>query len=285
MANSLDCLGRPLSLETPIIMGVLNVTPDSFSDGGRFRDSQQALEHAALMVEQGAHIIDVGGESTRPGADPVTVDEELRRVIPVIEQLAAILPIPISIDSRKSQVMAEAVRAGAGFINDVGGFGDPEAVAVAVESGACVCIMHMQGQPQTMQQRPHYDDVVNEVIDFFKARADSLIRAGVSRDRIVIDPGFGFGKTVYHNLVLLNRLRSLECLGFPVLVGISRKSMIGKLLNKTVNERLPASLQLALMALERGAAMLRVHDVAETVEMVRLWQSVVDPVARESDEV
>jgi dihydropteroate synthase len=247
---------------------VLNITADSFSDGGRYRSFEVALEHAREMVAAGAGIIDVGGESTRPGAEPVALQEELDRVLPVIEALRAELDAVISIDTMKPDVMRAAVSAGAGLVNDVNALQAPDAVTVVAESKAAVCLMHMQGSPQTMQSAPHYDDVVGDVGAFLAARADSCLAAGIDTDRIALDPGFGFGKTLNHNLQLLAGLPQL-CRGrFPLLVGLSRKSMLGKLLGRPVEDRLAGSLALATIATLRGARIIRCHDVAETCDAV-----------------
>lgn len=255
-------------------MGILNVTPDSFSDGGAFFDPAIALDHARAMVAAGADLIDVGGESTRPGAAPVCVEDELARVIPVIEALAAELPVPISVDTSKPEVMAAAVRAGAGMINDVGALGAPGALEAARDLGVPVCLMHMRGEPRTMQVAPHYGDVVGEVRDFLAQRSAACVAAGISPERLVIDPGFGFGKTLDHNLALLARLGELRDLGLPILVGLSRKSMLGAITGRAVGERLPASLAAALLAVERGASILRVHDVASTVDVLKVQEAV-----------
>jgi dihydropteroate synthase len=269
----LDCGGRALDLSHVAIMGILNVTPDSFSDGGAFFDLDRAVAHAHAMAAEGADIIDVGGESTRPGAIAVSVAEEIDRVVPVIERLARELPVPISIDTSKPEVMRAAVAAGAGFINDVRALREPGAEQTAGALMRPVCLMHMRGEPRTMQDNPEYGDVVSEVRDFLKARVEAALAAGVARERLVIDPGFGFGKAPEHNLELLRRLGEFAELG-PILVGLSRKSMIGKLLGLPVDRRLYASVALALVAAQNGAAILRVHDVAATVQAVRAWEAV-----------
>ena len=271
-----------LDLSVPRIMGILNVTPDSFSDGGRYDRLDAALYHAERMVINGADILDVGGESTRPGAQPVSEAEELDRVIPVIEALSARFDRLVSIDTSKPAVMREAVAAGAGMINDVNALRAEGAVTVAAEAGVPVCLMHMQGEPRTMQRSPHYDDVVAEVRDFLLERARICEAAGVSRQAIVLDPGFGFGKTLEHNLELLQQLPVLCASGYPVLAGISRKSMIGALTGREVDDRLAGSLAMALLALEGGARILRVHDVAETRDVLRVWTAVRE--RRESGE-
>jgi dihydropteroate synthase len=270
----LDCAGKSLDLSQPRVMGVLNVTPDSFSDGGDFFSTALALERAWRMVEEGAAIIDVGGESTRPGAQPVPLDEELRRVLPVIEALHDSLPVPVSIDTRKPQVMRAAVAAGAGLINDVNALRAEGAVAVASELAVPVCLMHMQGEPESMQAAPRYTDVVDEVIGFLLDRAQACIAAGVAREKILLDPGFGFGKTAEHNLRLLRHLDRLTGQGYPVLVGLSRKSLIGQILDLPVDKRLYASVALAVLAVWQGAAIVRCHDVRETREAIRMCRAV-----------
>jgi len=266
----LDCNGKRLDLSRPQVMGVLNVTPDSFSDGGDFFVPEKAIARALQMERDGAAIIDIGGESTRPGAEPVSVEDELQRVIPVIEALQSRLRVPISIDTHKPEVMRAAMAAGAGLINDVNALQSPGALQAAAETGLPVCLMHMQGDPRTMQANPQYGDVVEEVKMHLRQRLADCEKAGISRDRILLDPGFGFGKTVEHNLKLLARLDELVALGQPVLVGLSRKSMIGKLLGLEIDQRLPASLALAVMAVERGARLVRTHDVAETWQALQM---------------
>lgn len=272
--TSLDCAGRRLDLSRPAVMGILNITPDSFSDGGVFFSSEKAIAHALAMVEQGADIIDVGGESTRPGARPVSVQEEIDRVVPAIEALARAVAVPISVDTSKPEVMRAAVKAGAGLINDVRALSEPDALQTAAVLGCPVVLMHMQGEPRTMQADPRYRDVVGEVRDYLAARLEAALAAGISRDRLIVDPGFGFGKDVEHNLELLRHLREFTPLA-PVLVGLSRKSMIGKLLGLPVEQRLPASIALALLAVQNGANILRVHDVGPTVEAVRMLNAVM----------
>jgi dihydropteroate synthase len=254
-------------------MGILNVTPDSFSDGGVFFDRAQAVVHAEQMVAEGADIIDIGGESTRPGAQAVGAAEELERVIPVIEALRARVPVPISIDTSKPEVMRAAVTAGAGFINDVQALRAEGALTAAAALGVPVCLMHMQGEPRTMQHDPQYRNVVTDVRDFLAARVAAAEAVGIPRNRIVVDPGFGFGKTVEHNLALLRGLQQFAALGVPVLAGLSRKSLIGKLLGLPVERRLHASVALALLAVQNGARIVRVHDVAPTVEAVRMLEA------------
>ncbi|MDT8388422.1 MAG: dihydropteroate synthase [Thiogranum sp.] len=251
-------------------MGVLNITPDSFSDGGDFFVPEKAVQWALQMQDDGAAIIDVGGESTRPGAAPVAVEEELRRVLPVIEALRLHLRVPISIDTQKPEVMRAAVAAGAGLINDVNALRAPGALEAAAACGVPVCLMHMQGDPRTMQEQPAYHDVVDDVKHYLQARIAACDAAGIDRTRIILDPGFGFGKSVQHNLQLLARLEELAEAGLPLLVGLSRKSMIGKLLGLEVGDRLPASIALAVLAVERGASLVRAHDVAATWQALQM---------------
>ncbi|MDX1569067.1 MAG: dihydropteroate synthase [Xanthomonadales bacterium] len=255
-------------------MGILNVTPDSFSDGGRYDRLEGALAHARAMVAEGAAIIDVGGESTRPGAREVSVEEELGRVIPVIEGLARAVSVPISIDTSKPEVMSAAAAAGAGLINDVNALRAPGALEAAAATDLPVCLMHMQGTPRSMQHAPSYEDVVAEVIQFLVERIRACEAVGISRDRIVIDPGFGFGKTLEHNLALLGRLEAFQDLGCPILIGVSRKSMFGKLLDRDVDERLPGSLAACVIALGKGASIVRAHDVAETQDAVAVFSAI-----------
>jgi len=251
-------------------MGVLNVTPDSFSDGGRFLDPAAAVERALQMVEEGAAIVDVGGESTRPGAAAVPVDVELQRVLPVVERLAARLPVPVSVDSSKPEVMRAAIAAGAAMINDVNSLRAPGALEAVAESRAAACLMHMLGEPRTMQQAPAYGDVAGEVRDFLRQRAAASTAAGIARDRLLLDPGFGFGKTLAHNLALLAQLELLVAEGLPVLVGLSRKSLIGQITGRPPEQRLPGSLALAALAVMAGAHIVRAHDVAPTVDAIKI---------------
>lgn len=262
----LDCAGKVLDLSRPAVMGVLNVTPDSFSDGGRYFQLTDALRRAEAMVEEGAALVDVGGESTRPGAAPVSVQEELDRVLPVVERLARELPVPISVDTSKPEIIREAARAGAGLINDVRALRLPGALEAAVASGLPVCLMHLRGEPATMQQEPVYADVVAEVHAFLAERVRVCEVAGIPRERILVDPGFGFGKTLDHNLILLRHLNRFTDLAAGVLVGISRKSMIGALLNAPVGARLSGGLAAAVIAIWQGANIIRTHDVRETVQ-------------------
>lgn len=258
------------STPLPRVMGVLNVTPDSFSDGGRWLGREAALRHAVRMVGEGADIIDIGGESTRPGAGAVSEAEELDRVIPVLEALAGEVEAVLSVDTSKPAVMQAAATAGAGMINDVSGLRKEGALETAAALGLPVCLMHMQGEPRTMQSKPHYDDVVREVEDFLLERCDAALNAGIDRERLIIDPGFGFGKSLEHNLALLRALPRLCSHGMPVLAGLSRKSMLQPLTGQPVESRLAGSLALALAAARGGAAIIRVHDVAETVDALRV---------------
>lgn len=266
----LSCGRFVLELTTPVVMGVVNVTPDSFSDGGRFADAAAAVEHALAMVEAGAAIIDVGGESTRPGAGAVPAAEEIRRVVPVLESLCAVLPVPVSVDTRKPEVMRAAIASGASMINDVGALRAEGALEAVAASDVALCLMHMQGEPGTMQRDPSYTDVVAEVRAFLAARVAACEAAGVDRSRLVIDPGFGFGKTAAHNLSLLARLGEFAALDLPLLVGLSRKSLVGALTGRATDERLAGSLVLAAFAVERGAAIVRAHDVAATVDAIKV---------------
>ena len=273
--QTLDCGGRPLALDRPRIMGIVNVTPDSFSDGGALGSVEAAISHALELAAQGADILDIGGESTRPGATPVSVEEELRRVIPVIEGLRERSPLPISIDTSKPEVMRAAVAAGAGMINDIHALGREGAMDAAAMLGVPVCLMHMQGEPATMQDDPRYDDVVAEVHAFFTQRLFSCQIAGIDRKKIVVDPGFGFGKTLEHNLRLLRQLSKFVELGVPVLAGLSRKGMIGTITGRDMDERVVGSAVAALIAVQNGASIVRVHDVAATRDALKLWEAVV----------
>lgn len=265
-----------MDLAGPRVMAILNVTPDSFSDGGRYAAVEQAVARGVEMAEEGAAIIDVGGESTRPGAAPVSKAEELDRVVPVIERLAAEVPVPISIDTSKPAVMRAAVAAGAGLINDVNALRAPGALETAAALNVPVCLMHMQGEPRTMQQDPHYDDVVAEVRAFLLGRAVAAEAAGIPRGAIVLDPGFGFGKLLAHNLSLLKHLPALAETGYPILAGLSRKSMIGALLDLPVDARLHPSVALAVLAAWLGARLIRVHDVRPTVEALAMVRAVAN---------
>lgn len=260
-----------VDIQFPQVMGILNVTPDSFSDGGQHQSLTQVIEHAAQMVKAGATFIDIGGESTRPGAPEVSVEEELHRVIPAVEAVRQRFDVTISVDTSKAQVIQEAVAAGAGLINDVRALQEPGALAAAAKTNVPVCLMHMRGQPQTMQQNvPDYANVVDEVNDFLRHRITACADAGIDKNNIILDPGYGFGKTVEHNYQLLAQLGDIQALGHPVLVGMSRKSMIGNVLNNNVHERLAGSLALATLAAQAGANIIRVHDVAETVDVVKI---------------
>ena len=270
----LDCAGKRLDLARPQVMGILNITPDSFSDGGDFFSLDSALEQARKMVQEGAAIIDVGGESTRPGAESVALEQELERVIPVIEAITSELPVPVSIDTSKPEVMRAAVNAGAGLINDVMALREPGALDAVRELEVPVCLMHMQGEPRTMQHAPVYGDVIEDIKAFLLARIEACVAAGISRDKLLVDPGFGFGKTLEHNLLLLKRLHEFDELGAPLLVGISRKSMIGALLDATVEDRLYGSLAAALLAVEQGAGIVRTHDVKATVDVLTVAAAV-----------
>jgi dihydropteroate synthase len=249
-------------------MGVVNITPDSFSDGGRFFGVEAALTQARRLADEGADIIDIGGESTRPGAAPVSEDEELRRVLPVLEKLEHLC---VSVDTRRPNVMREALRAGASMINDVDALAAPGAMDAVAASRCAVCLMHKKGEPATMQRDPHYDDVVREVREFLRDRADAAQTAGIAVERITVDPGFGFGKTASHNLTLLKKLGALSEL--PIVAGLSRKSTLGRITGRAVEERLAGSLAMALLALQAGAAILRVHDVKETRDVIAVWQA------------
>jgi dihydropteroate synthase len=269
----LHCGRYRLSVDRPLLMGIVNVTPDSFSDGGHYLDPEQAIEHGLRLVEEGADILDIGGESSRPGAQPVLEAEELRRVLPVLEGLQQ-AGIPVSVDTGKPEVMRRAIHLGADMINDVNALLAPGAVEAVIESDAGICLMHRQGLPATMQDHPRYDDVVGEVASFLVSRVEALMRAGVSPERIAIDPGIGFGKTLEHNLILIKQLNRIADIGLPVLVGISRKSMLGTITGLPVGERLVPSVAAALIAVERGAKILRVHDVKATSAALKVWQAV-----------
>lgn len=277
MPQSLANPRSTLDLTRPRIMGVLNVTPDSFSDGGRHNTLARALDHAADMVASGVDIIDVGGESTRPGAEPVSPREELARVLPVVKALRERYDHWISVDTSAPEVVSAVTEAGADMINDVRALNRPGALAAAAESGLPVCLMHMQGQPGTMQSRPEYGDVVAEVTAYLVARTDVALDAGVARENIVLDPGFGFGKTLQHNLSLLNALPRFCALGYPVLAGMSRKRMIGELTGRDAPlDRITGSVAAALLSVDRGARIVRVHDVAETRDALAVWQGLQD---------
>ncbi|MFM4909604.1 dihydropteroate synthase [Aeromonas dhakensis] len=261
--------GLSLSLERPHVMGILNVTPDSFSDGGHFNQLERAMTHARQMVAEGATLIDIGGESTRPGAPDVSEQEELDRVLPVVERMVRELDVMISLDTSKAAVMREGCAAGAHLINDVRALLEPGALAAAAAADVPVCLMHMQGQPRTMQAEPHYDDLLGEVRAFFDERIAASLTAGIAREQLLLDPGYGFGKTLEHNYQLLAQQESLLDYQLPLLVGMSRKSMIGNLLGRPVDERLAGSLACALIGMQRGARIIRVHDVRATMDALR----------------
>ena len=267
----LSSKGRKLDLAAPQIMGILNVTPDSFSDGARYQHLDKALFHAEQMIRDGASIIDIGGESTRPGADEVSLDEELYRVIPVIERLASELDVWLSVDTYKPEVMNESIRAGAHLINDICALQEPGALSVVAESGVPVCLMHMQGKPRTMQQAPHYNNLCGEIYAFFQERINTALMAGIKKEQLILDPGFGFGKTLEQNYELLGRLDHFHTLDLPLLVGMSRKSMIGQLLDRPVTERTAGSIAAALFAVQQGASIIRVHDVKETADALHVF--------------
>lgn len=275
LSARLSCGSRVLDLSHPKVMGILNVTPDSFSDGGRFFSLDSALRHADAMVRAGAALIDVGGESTRPGARKISEAEELQRVAPVIEAIAARLDVIVSVDTSSPAVMRESAHLGAGMINDVRALQRDGALQAASESDLPVCLMHMRGEPETMQQLTHYDDLLEDVQGFLKQRIFACEAAGIAAERIVLDPGFGFAKTQAQNMSLFKHLEVLNALGHPLLVGVSRKSMIGAVLGREANDRLAGSLALAALAVIRGVSILRVHDVAETLDVVRMVNAVV----------
>jgi dihydropteroate synthase len=278
MPKQLQCGQYSFALEGPssahpVVMGILNVTPDSFSDGGRYQGLEFALSHAEEMIRDGATMIDIGGESTRPGSPSVPVAEELARVMPALYALRT-LDVALSVDTCKPEVMREAIIAGADMINDINGFRAPGAIEAVRDSDCGLCLMHMQATPQTMQQAPSYQDVVQEVIDFLRARVDAMVGEGIARERICIDPGFGFGKTVEHNYALLRDLKRIrDEVGLPVLAGLSRKSMIGAVTGRPVEQRVAGSVAGALAALAHGAKIVRVHDVAETVDALKVWHA------------
>ncbi len=272
-ASALACGRFRLDLSRPLVMGILNVTPDSFSDGGSYTDVSAALGRAEQMVAQGADIIDIGGESTRPGALGVCVQQELDRVMPVLEELLN-LQVPISVDTRKCEVMRAVLAAGADMVNDVGALEDEGALAVVAASRAAVCLMHKQGNPDVMQAEPHYVDVVAEVGDYLLKRASLAESAGIGRERIMIDPGFGFGKTLEHNILLLQKLANLAETGFPVLAGLSRKSMLGAITGNSVDGRQFESVAAALLAIQRGAVVVRVHDVKPTKDAIKIMEKI-----------
>ncbi|NOQ80585.1 MAG: dihydropteroate synthase [Gammaproteobacteria bacterium] len=268
--TTIQCASRELKLDSPVVMGILNVTPDSFSDGGLFNHVETALRQAEKMHADGALIIDIGGESTRPGAKSVSESKELDRVLPIIEKIHQELDVITSIDTSKAVIMKEAANAGVGMINDVMALRADGALEAAQQTGLPVCLMHMKGEPRTMQSEPQYADVVYEVKDFLTQRIEQCLAQGIKKEQIIIDPGFGFGKTLAHNVTLFKQLGAFKELGFPVLVGASRKSMIGQITGKSIEERLAGSLALATLAAINGAAIIRVHDVAETVDAIKI---------------
>ncbi|CNK62291.1 dihydropteroate synthase [Yersinia frederiksenii] len=264
---------RVLDLTHPQVMGILNVTPDSFSDGGHHNNLDKALQHAQLMLSEGATLIDIGGESTRPGAAEVSEQEELDRVVPVVEALAKRFDVWLSVDTSKAAVITESARAGAHLINDIRSLQEPGALDAAVKAGLPVCLMHMQGQPQSMQQSPHYDDLMADVNQFFEHHIERCVAAGIAKSKLLLDPGFGFGKNLAHNYQLLARLAELHHFGLPLLVGMSRKSMVGQLLNVPPKQRVIGSVACAVIAAMQGAQIVRVHDVKDTVEAMRIVEA------------
>ncbi len=274
LTPQLDCAGRLLTLDRPQVMGIVNVTPDSFSDGGAHDKVEAAVAHGLRLAAEGADVLDVGGESTRPGADDVPVEEELRRVVPVIERLVRETKLPVSVDTSKPEVMRAAVAAGAGLINDVYALRREGALDAAASAGVPVVLMHMQGEPRSMQQAPEYDDMVGEVHRFLTERIFACEMAGIPKKRLVLDPGYGFGKTTAHNLLLLRQQSRLLDLGLPLLAGLSRKRSLGEITGREVGERLHASIAAAVLAAEYGARILRVHDVAATVDALKVWAAV-----------
>ncbi|WP_132580264.1 dihydropteroate synthase [Paralcaligenes ureilyticus] len=270
---SLQCGRFELTLERPLIMGVVNITPDSFSDGALYFEADAAIAHAKDLIAQGADIVDIGAESTRPGADPVSAVDEFRRLQPVIEALRE-AGVPLSIDTFKPAVMRQALDAGADMINDIYGFRHPGAIEAVAASPCGLCVMHMQGEPRTMQQAPHYDDVLGEVKQFLQERLDVLLLQGISRRRIVLDPGFGFGKTPAQNYLLLQRLAQLRIADIPLLLGVSRKSMIGHVIGRPADQRVAGSIAAALAGIARGASIVRVHDVGATADAIKVWQAI-----------
>jgi dihydropteroate synthase len=277
MSEIIQCGRHTLDLKHPRVMGILNITPDSFSDGNQYLGRDEAIRRALDMVEEGADIIDIGGESTRPGAQAVPLSQELDRVLPVIETLAARVDVPLSVDTFKPEVMTEAARLGVGLINDVRALQEEGAIAAAVETGLPVCLMHMQGLPRTMQDDPQYDDVVTDVMGFLQSRMNACLDAGLAHEQILIDPGFGFGKTLDHNLQLLSRLSEFAALGVPVLAGLSRKRMIGSLLGDVpVEDRVFGSVSAAVIAALNGASILRVHDVRPTADALAVVSAVLN---------
>ncbi|REL37345.1 dihydropteroate synthase [Thalassotalea euphylliae] len=273
----LSCPNKQLSLVHPQVMGILNVTPDSFSDGGRFANFDDALFQVEQMINDGAAIIDIGGESTRPGAAEVSVDDELARVIPVLDAINQRFDTIVSIDTSKAQVMSEAIAHGAGMINDVRALQNEGCLAAVANSNIPICLMHMQGLPRTMQNNPQYQDVTKDIVNFIQQRIEACEQAGIAKERLLVDPGFGFGKTLEQNYRLLHELKAFQALGLPVLVGISRKSMIGNLINADVNERLAGSLAAAIISAQQGAKIIRVHDVKATVDALTVLRAAEQP--------
>ena len=269
----LTARGQTLSLATPQVMGILNVTPDSFSDGGTHNTPAKALEHARKMIAEGATIIDIGGESTRPGAAEVSPEQEAERVVPVVAEIARESDVWISVDTSKALVIREAANAGAHILNDIRSFSEPGALQAAAQSGLPVCVMHMQGEPRTMQQAPHYQNVVREVYAYLEEQVARCTAAGIEKNHIILDPGFGFGKTLAHNYQLLDKLDVFHNLGLPVLAGMSRKSMIGQLMDIPPDERVAGSVACAVIAAMKGAQIIRVHDVKETVQAMKVVEA------------
>ncbi|MCO7048271.1 dihydropteroate synthase [Proteus terrae] len=274
--------GTELNLSTPQVMGILNVTPDSFSDGGTHNSLNDAVNHAAKLIAEGASIIDIGGESTRPGASDVSIDEELQRVVPVVEAIRQRFDVWISVDTSKAQVITESANAGASIINDIRSLQEPGALEAAAKTGLPVCIMHMQGDPKTMQQSPHYVNVVMDVDRFLQENIQRCVDAGIEKNQIILDPGFGFGKNLAHNYQLLAHLSELHHFGLPILAGMSRKSMVGQLLNVPPQERIAGSVACAVIAAMQGAQIIRVHDVKETVDAMKVVQATLS--AKENNE-
>lgn len=274
--------GTELNLSTPQVMGILNVTPDSFSDGGSHNSLNDAVNHAAKLIAEGASIIDIGGESTRPGASDVSIDEELQRVVPVVEAIRQRFDVWISVDTSKAQVITESANAGASIINDIRSLQEPGALEAAAKTGLPVCIMHMQGDPKTMQQSPHYVNVVMDVDRFLQENIQRCVDAGIEKNQIILDPGFGFGKNLAHNYQLLAHLSELHHFGLPILAGMSRKSMVGQLLNVPPQERIAGSVACAVIAAMQGAQIIRVHDVKETVDAMKVVQATLS--AKENNE-
>lgn len=274
--------GTELNLSTPQVMGILNVTPDSFSDGGTHNSLNDAVNHAAKLIAEGASIIDIGGESTRPGASDVSIDEELQRVVPVVEAIRQRFDVWISVDTSKAQVITESANVGASIINDIRSLQEPGALAAAAKTGLPVCIMHMQGDPKTMQQSPHYENVMMDVDRFLQENIQHCVDAGIEKNQIILDPGFGFGKNLAHNYQLLAHLSELHHFGLPILAGMSRKSMVGQLLNVPPQERVAGSVACAVIAAMQGAQIIRVHDVKETVDAMKVVQATLS--AKENNE-